>query len=529
MIKSKFRFLRLFFGISLRKEFVSLFCQKEGRALLGKGFSNFWFLIIIFFLTFFAIGFANGSLEYLGEKMDDPFFKWLNIKVPYLKRAESEMIINKLHSDIEAKRDFHYNNVIGYNFLTLHFFNKWNDEIIKSAYGRTFRLDDPLLEKITEDYLIRGRAFQDKNDIGLIVTEKMLVKLNYSVDDTYICMAYGDQEDRRVPLPIIAVVKELPAMTDFICTPYFFNQKEKPLATGNPFLPSDQRGISLLVFENKKSAEKLGIELQELIDTDTLLKQYKLYVAPPLSNSLFDPPCFDIKITWVKDDSMKIRDTIFQKIKQGGQLNKLDYIRYYDYSTRFTDHNITNQFHRFAVEFISLDNIDGFQTYLAERHKIDFDMAKRESRENYNFISKLTRIISIILMVFSILSICLFISNLLRNHLEKIGKNIGTFLAFGIDSHSLERIYLSIIYTVLVAAMIIGMLISWVIGSIGSIRFVLRVLGIALEENETYFSQFTWWTIILIGIMMVICFLVIKQITNTIFKQTPGDLLYDRE
>jgi hypothetical protein len=53
---------RLFF-IRIRREFVYLFYDKEGRALLGRKFGNFWFLILIFFLTFLAIGFANGSLR----------------------------------------------------------------------------------------------------------------------------------------------------------------------------------------------------------------------------------------------------------------------------------------------------------------------------------------------------------------------------------------------------------------------------------------------------------------------------------
>jgi len=60
-----FRFLISLSRIKLRKEFVFIFFKKEGKALLGKGLANFWFLIIIFILTFLAIGFANGSLKYL--------------------------------------------------------------------------------------------------------------------------------------------------------------------------------------------------------------------------------------------------------------------------------------------------------------------------------------------------------------------------------------------------------------------------------------------------------------------------------
>ena len=225
---------------------------------------------------------------------------------------------------------------------------------------------------------------------------------------------------------------------------------------------------------------------------------------------------------------MGIRDDIYNCIIESQLFEGLDFIRFYDYTKKLTMSRFSNQFDRISVEFPNLDNIKGFKAYLAEEHEIDIDMAEIESRENYNFVAKLTRIISIILMIFSILSICLYISNLLRNHLEKIKMNIGTFLAFGIDNRALERIYLSIICYVLVSTMTLGLMASWLIGSIGSISFGLDILGIKIEENQTYFSQFSWWTICLIGIVMIISYLVIKQITNKIFKQTPGDLLYER-
>ena len=131
-------------------------------------------------------------------------------------------------------------------------------------------------------------------------------------------------------------------------------------------------------------------------------------------------------------------------------------------------------------------------------------------------------------MIFSILSICTFISNLLSNHLEKIRLNIGTFLAFGINPRALEKIYTTIIVSVLVVAMAIGILLSWIIGSVGTFRAVLQMLGIKLEENESYFNQFSEWTYPLIGVILIISYVVIRRITSRIFKQTPGNLLYDR-
>ena len=528
MIKSVYKFLGLLFVISLRREFVFLFYHKEGKALLGKGFANFWFLIVIFFLTFLAIGFANGSLKYLEEKMADPFISWINILMPHTKAERSDLIIHELLSDALAKERFYYQSVSGYNYFSLNFFDKHRDAI-HSAPGRTVEPDHPLLAEIIDKYLIRGRPFRDDQDIGLILTERMLQKLNYDQDDPFVCMAFGDQlTDRRIPIPVIAVVQELPGMTDFICTPYFYNQREKEVSVGNPFLPSLHRGVSLLIFEEKNKVINISDKLQELIQQNAFLKNLEVFVCKPQPNTLFDPPCFDISVTFFDDSSMKIRDSIFNELSKSAILDRIDYIRFYDYTTKITNVKFPNKYDRISIFFPNMDNLKGFQKYLAEKYEIDIDLAEIESRENYNFVSKLTRIISIILMVFSTLSICLFISNLLKNHLEKIKMNIGTFLAFGIDYRALERIYLSIIYYVLVAAMAIGLVVSWIVGSIGSISVILGVLGIKIEENQDYFSQFSEWTFSLIGIVLIISFLVIKKITNRIFKQTPGDLLYDR-
>ena len=68
-------------------------------------------------------------------------------------------------------------------------------------------------------------------------------------------------------------------------------------------------------------------------------------------------------------------------------------------------------------------------------------MGQIESRDNYNLVTNLTRILSVVLIGFSVLSISLFLSNIFKRHLEKIKMNIGTFKAFGIDNKTLQFIY----------------------------------------------------------------------------------------
>ena len=61
-------------------DYLKLFIRREGKIVLGRNFSNVWLLTAMLVASFFAIAFANGSLNYLGYKMDDPFIKWVDIK-----------------------------------------------------------------------------------------------------------------------------------------------------------------------------------------------------------------------------------------------------------------------------------------------------------------------------------------------------------------------------------------------------------------------------------------------------------------
>lgn len=106
--------------------------------------------------------------------------------------------------------------------------------------------------------------------------------------------------------------------------------------------------------------------------------------------------------------------------------------------------------------------------------------------------------------------------------------NIGTFNAFGIDPMILERVYLSIVISVITCAMIAGLVIAWLVGALGSIRGILFLFNSALEDGQDYFEIMNYWTLISILSVLIISFVSLKYIAHRIFRQTPGDLIYDR-
>ena len=152
-------------------------------------------------------------------------------------------------------------------------------------------------------------------------------------------------------------------------------------------------------------------------------------------------------------------------------------------------------------------------------------MSKIEQMKNYNFVSKLTSIMSLILIGFSVVMINIFLSNILSTHLNKIKKNIGTFKAFGID---IKRIYIGMMYIFVLMPLFLALILAAVFGYIGSVYFIINLLSPFAVEKNLYFDLFNNYTLISVMVMALVNYYAFSIIINRIFKQTPGDLIYDR-
>ncbi|HKL03622.1 MAG TPA: hypothetical protein VJ911_08100, partial [Cryomorphaceae bacterium] len=63
-------FLKL---LRLHSDYERLFFLNEYRTLLGKNSRIIGFLIVILFLTFLALGYSIGSIQYLEKRMSNPY------------------------------------------------------------------------------------------------------------------------------------------------------------------------------------------------------------------------------------------------------------------------------------------------------------------------------------------------------------------------------------------------------------------------------------------------------------------------
>lgn len=509
-------------------DFIMLFFKREGRELLGLRYASFWFLVLILFITFTAIGFSNGSLKYLEEKMSDPFTRWVNLELPWEKR-DRVADLNLTLNNKKIMNEFGFESLNGYYKFDLQFFDEKRNGYFRSM-GRTIEYNSPLLNSILDKKnLVVGRSFHDDKELGIIVTKEFLNTFNYPLDVTHVYMYFptgNNTSNEKIPLPVIAVVKELPDVCQFASTPYFYNQRALDSRGNNPFNPLHTKDLVYFTHADSSEANHVKSDIQNVLQKSNLCGKNDPMVTLQSSGVSYIPG-YEIRISFFpRFDSIDSLNQVHRFLVQLG-LVKNGMFRNYDFNT--AQEETYRDFDYLSVNFKTLDKIREFKKKLYDDFGIQIDMAQIESKENFNFISKLTRFISLILIGFSILSISLFLSNLLRNHLVKIRTNIGTFKAFGLDNSTLKKIYLSIVSLFILVAMLLALLLAYVFGHFGGIRAVLFTLAIELEKGQSYFNLYNIWTLISIVAIILVSLVAISFANNRIFNQTPGNLINKRD
>lgn len=533
----------------INNSFYRLFYKREFGVILGKRKSNLVILALMLFIAFTAIGFAEGSLRYLEFKMKDPFINWVNV-LPGGKSSHTILrIIDELNSP-DVKETYALNSALGYNRYQLNFY--YHDDVlnyyageqldtnrIAGFPGRTMNVEDPVISEVfSSKNHIDGDPFHSELDIGLIVTEDMLQRLNYPVNTPYVWIDFPafhpgrrmEQIRVAVPVPVRAVVKVLPGLTNFATTPYFFQQRM--IVGNNPFNPLDDERLLLSVKAPREEANAYLNALERHLRAVDLPGSYmfeRAWIEPDIYAN--DQSSFILYVIFSpRNISMDHLDEIFNKLYNHNEL--ADYqgsvFRMYDYASNLGRLQRHGTYDRISLHFKNLDKLREFSVMLSTLYQIEVDMAQIESRENYNFVSRLTGIISFVLIAFSILSVLLFTAHLLKKHLEGIKRNLGTFKAFGLSNNLLINIYVKLVLLVLGSASLLALAASTIFGYSGGMRLVLEIFGSHFERG-LYFSLFSSYLLIALALLIIFSVTVLRFVTIKILNRTPGDLIYERQ
>lgn len=531
---------KLFIKLKLKQDWVTfsaiphdfkhLFYRNETKELLGRHNKNFWLIVAILFFTFLAIGFSNGSLEYLKNKMADPFVRSLNAPIPGANR-KSVQVIDLYNSD-SLKQYYNYDTIVLYNKWTTHFQGNLSESPNRAIDGRSIPFDDPLVRTIVDPKINNsvGSVFSDEFDISIIVTRNMLQKTECSEEPAFI---YRQQTDGRlIPIPIRAIVDKLPGeRVDFITTQYFYNNQR---SMGEKFLFKDNKKMyayavadSMYMDDFKQACDSFFTRyyneggLLEVNAVDVYMHNYSYKDIMILQVSFFNSDYIELEEIDQLYSELHNSDEIKTFIKDA-DIGEHEFIQSF-YPNQ--GQNRAQHPDYIAVNFNNLSKVDEFAENFAEESEIKLEMAKIEQMKNYNFISQLTRIMSIILIGFSVLMINIFLSNILSTHLNKIKMNIGTFKAFGID---IKRIYMGMMYIFVLLPLVVALLSAAFVGYLGFVYFIIDVISPFEVEKALYFDLMNGLTLLSIFVLAVVNYYAFSVIIERIFKQRPGDLIYDR-
>lgn len=506
----------------MEMDYNKTFIKNEFKTILGKNWGNYWILLSVFLLTIGSLSFSRAGLEFIKQKMEDPFINWVNVK--------DEPNLKNLYESLESNQDslkkyFHIKSLEKNNFLVE--FVKGEKRII----GRTLKPNSDLWSKILNESNIRYNIKRNSsiaiNDFGWVITADFIISyLGYNKNalpkdfsrliPLFIDMEYKTTKfSEYVPIPIIAIVDRLPDDIDFVAPTYFYEQYKD---VNHPFDVSDSlkyfANIKFIV-DDENLQDQIGsafgnidIEWENSEEYDLAYKDAILLSAilndTTVSKSKLDSICSSI-------------------VKQIQESNHKIY-RYYDY--KFDDGYKELNPDYVSVMFSDLSKVKEFQTWAKDNYDIRIDMAQIEAKENFNLFNNLANFLCMAIIVISTMFVVIFLYFLINAHFQKISKNLGTIMAFGLDNSSIVRIYLTVFMGLIIAGLTTATAILWIIQYI--LNLSMFGWGIINGKNLQYLSMQDVIVIIFLCGILSLSSIVTYFIMSKKLKSTPGDLIYER-
>lgn len=475
--------------------FIRYFGWPEFKSIAGKNGKSLVVLIAIIFISLIAIGLGKSATQSLERKMNDPFIKFVKV----IKNFESPPVSKKDFDKKSLKQRFSY-DVSNVFIDNSDFYD--SDRKKKAAITLLIEQDSEFLNFLVSpesDVSLTDTNFED-NEFGCVVTKRYLEKLGYNtLDVDYINYVNSNSKNSEVslPIPISGVVKQLPDKADVLISKKFYNYV-------------------------------IGDECLDIEDDNH--KTYLQFYLPDTKD--IPEALLEIGYTRVSKDILLFnKGTIINKYGiQNYQEERKKVIDDFPTAIQFYDyHQIacgtkSQDPEYFSFLFNNVDSIIPFEKHL-EKYKLRIDMSTIEAKKNFNFFNKLSILLSVSLILFSVFSIYIFTTNLVNNHIDKTKRNLGTLKAFGLGNDSVIFIYTLISSLLVISAFTIAYLLSFLIGN--SVLEVLIDLSNIVVDDIKYTNINIIYLIV--AFVVVPIFSISLRIWTKLKDATPGDLIYERK
>ena len=526
-------------------EHQRLLMRREGRVVMGQRAIGMWLLILVFTATFLSVAFSAGSLDYLDERMNDPYTFWLNVdrKQPSVNLGhiannlqESGLPQHFLFDDVETNLTTSL-DIIGKNgsvglFSTVIYENLRTDLIAKVLS------DENVIKRNGQAISIAHDSISDRS-LGVVMTKEALSDLGFDTDSipSFVCLRASaphadtlgfkliEEKYVEAPVPLLAVVRRLP-MNKAILTSKYMNSiyeyeepfnlsKEKYVRTLYFFVPDEvnnfEDGVMRCIQDSSlrqgASVSPTEIRIAERLRTWRPGRIMTVYFGKPAtSNIVFK----------------EVESYILEHFKGMGVERVYNYGTdrdEYNAKEREKDKNIDNIL---SIHFSELDSIRAFEEYMKKKFGIQIEMSQVNSKENFSAVSNMANVLTMALILFSIISIIIFVVNMMQSYFQKVKRNLGTFKAFGISTNELIKVYITIIIGIVLLALGIALAFVWLI------ELLLPLFGCLKDGEFSYLILWNMKTLWALVIILISTGVTVFWVMRHQLRRTPGDLVYDR-
>jgi len=519
------------------RNYSSLLRKKEAAVLSGKRKGKLILSTLIFFITLLALGFGNGSIEYLKKKASNPLVNYVSLEIDWGIDEEVSKMLKRINSRSTEKERFHINYLSGFYEQLLHPLTYSKNNMGTTSLVAECRtigdVNDKLLEVLLDSAnCVAGGQFNTQCNLDVVVTEKFLRRLGYSefpatlvFSENSIRLNGESQKVYNLPIPIVAVVKEIPGKFDILMLESLYHFLMTALD-----LDLEKHQLSYII--RQEDVAQVESKVPGLLDSHKLDSNHvTMRFSSECDPSWMNGKIMTLEFDFPRNGDMQIvRELIMEELAPGKDINAVSEFENFADSSPHKSNEA--KFSNGAIYFDDLDSVRAFQKFLYEESRkiganqiADLDTQAVTEKENFNFMLNQVRIISWLVLFFGVISVTIFIYNLLKSHLEKVKMNIGTFKAFGLSDRDASGIYLRIIMKFIATSILIGFCLALVAGYCFA---CLLKQYLPSEEDMELFELFHSNTYIAIGIMLGISILVGILVVRKILYKTPGDLIYNR-
>ena len=484
------------------KDFINEIGVPETRSVIGKNGNRVIILTVIFFISLLVLGIANSSSMLLKAKMQDPYIRYIDVQKPQNDKLDKEITIDKAKdlindSTLSLSPQFSKGTNKRFNIKIENI--ELKDDL--PPLGMLLSQDDLFYKDIksktgANKKLLTKSTFSDVG-FGLILTKELFEDFGFIDDSSWRKIAFIEIEIKNeyVKLPVAEVVEELRNNCKFAFSKNFLN-----CVSNYSKVFSEEydgyKGISTY-FLPKTTSIPLGIDSSfSMIEVPQKLSAncYKqgIMVESQDTNARIN-----------SEGAIKVNDI---------RKNDLENVDSFD-----VDY--------FTFHLKDLSKIDT----LAERIKKDFDILIEKSKieekrtiELFDFISTL---LYLTLLLFTILTIILFIVNILISHLNSNKRSLGTLKAFGLSNNYIIGLYSGITLFLVGVSFIIAYISTEFIG-----QYALKLLipsQFLMIDNLTYINLDLW--VLVLFMILIPVTIILARVFKYLHNVTPGDLIYERK